>query len=192
MPLNISALLYVKLNVLEGAERSIKACKTKRFPPSISVHLQPEKDNSALTVQLPSNTEHLTCQLSLCTKPTLGECTELPSALAWWNSRIWAITVKDSHWALPEPVQSIYIFPELHFLPAFAEGIASTYFLRQAWFARPFVWMNSTVEGFWQTWCRALFLTLLMPRTPFPLKPFWYPGPPPKNYLLLLIKQNID
>jgi hypothetical protein len=75
---NISALLYVKLNVLEDGGSSIKTCKTRRFAPNISVHLRPDKDNSAITVQLPSNTEHLSCQISLCTKPTLGECTGTP------------------------------------------------------------------------------------------------------------------
>lgn len=70
---NVSALLYVKLNVLEDGVRSIKACKTRRFSPSISVHLRPDKDNSTLTVPLPSKWEDLTCQLSLCTKSTLGK-----------------------------------------------------------------------------------------------------------------------
>jgi hypothetical protein len=73
----------VKLNFLEDGVRSIKACKTRRFPPSISVHLQPDKDNSTLTVHLPSKWEDLTCQFSLCTKPTLGKCIygiEIPSA----------------------------------------------------------------------------------------------------------------
>lgn len=78
-----SALLYVKLDVLEDGVRSIKACKTRRFPPSISVHLRPDKDNSALTVHLPSKWEDLSCQFSLCTKPTLGKyiyITEISSA----------------------------------------------------------------------------------------------------------------
>jgi hypothetical protein len=73
----------VKLNVLEDGVRSIKACKTRRFPPSISVHLQPDKDNSTLTVYLPPKWEDMTCQFSLCTKPTLGKCIydiEIPSA----------------------------------------------------------------------------------------------------------------
>lgn len=70
-----NALLYVKLDVLEDGVRSIKACKTRRFPPSISVHLRPDKDNSALTVHLPSKWEDLSCQFSLCTKPTLGKKT---------------------------------------------------------------------------------------------------------------------
>lgn len=70
-----SALLYVKLNLLEDGVRSIKACKTRRFPPSISVHLQPDKDNSTLIVHLPSKWEDLSCQFSLCTKPTLGKKT---------------------------------------------------------------------------------------------------------------------
>lgn len=80
---NVSALLYVKLNVLEDGVRSIKACKTRRFPPSISVHFRPDKDNSTLTVHLPSKWEDLTCQFSLCTKPTLGKyiyVIEKPSA----------------------------------------------------------------------------------------------------------------
>ncbi|KDR11438.1 uncharacterized protein LOC110837099 [Zootermopsis nevadensis] len=67
-----NALLYVKLNVLDGG-RTIKACKTKPFAPSISVPLSADKNNSSLTVHLPSNREHLTCQLSLCTKPSLGK-----------------------------------------------------------------------------------------------------------------------
>jgi hypothetical protein len=78
---NISALLYVKLHALEHGIRSIKACKTRRFSPSISVHFRPEKDNSTLSIELPTNRDDLTCQFSLCTKPTLGECLELPSGV---------------------------------------------------------------------------------------------------------------
>lgn len=76
---SISALLYVKLNVLEDGVRSIKACKTRRFPPSISVHLQPDKDNSTLTAHLPPKWENLSCQFSLCTKLTLGKCISFTS-----------------------------------------------------------------------------------------------------------------
>jgi hypothetical protein len=71
----------VKLDVLEDGVRSIKASKTRRFSPSISVHFQPDKDNSTLSIQLPSNREDLTCRFSVCTKPTFGECLELPSAV---------------------------------------------------------------------------------------------------------------
>ncbi|XP_069705319.1 synaptotagmin-C-like [Periplaneta americana] len=69
------ALLYVKLNLLENGGRSIKFSKTRRFPPSISVHFQPDKDNSILDVELPQNREDLRCEFSLCTKPMLGKKT---------------------------------------------------------------------------------------------------------------------
>jgi hypothetical protein len=78
---NISALLYVKLEFLEDGVRSIKASKTRRVYPNISVHFLPEKDNSTLSVQLPTNKEDLTCRFSLCTKPTFGEYPELPTAV---------------------------------------------------------------------------------------------------------------
>lgn len=68
-----NTLLYVKLDVLEDGVRSIKASKTRRFSPSISVHFQPDKDNSTLSIQLPSNREDLTCRFSVCTKPTFGK-----------------------------------------------------------------------------------------------------------------------
>jgi len=68
-----NALLYVKLEFLEDGFRSIKASKTRRASPSISVHFLPDKDNSTLSVQLPSNKEDLTCRFSLYTKPTFGK-----------------------------------------------------------------------------------------------------------------------
>ena len=77
----ISALLYVKMEFLEGGSRSINASKsTRHVPPNISVHFLPDKDNSTLSVQLPSNKEDLTCRFSVCTKPTFGEYPELPTA----------------------------------------------------------------------------------------------------------------
>jgi hypothetical protein len=68
------ALLYVKMEFLEGGSRSINASKsTRHVPPNISVHFLPDKDNSTLSVQLPSNKEDLTCRFSVCTKPTFGK-----------------------------------------------------------------------------------------------------------------------
>ncbi|GFG30414.1 hypothetical protein Cfor_05867 [Coptotermes formosanus] len=68
-----NALLYVKLDVLEDGVRSIKSSKTRRFSPSISVHFQPDKDKSTLSLQLPPNRESLICRFSLCTKPNFGK-----------------------------------------------------------------------------------------------------------------------
>ena len=71
--LYVLAQLYVKLKALEDGTRTVKEIKTKKFAPSISVHLRPEKDNSLLTVTLPKNRDDITFQLTLCTKPTLGK-----------------------------------------------------------------------------------------------------------------------
>ena len=80
----------MKLEFLEGGSRSIKVSKTRRVLPNISVHFLPEKDNSTLSVQLPSNKEDLTCRFSVCTKPTFGEYPELPTAVYFhllsWSS----------------------------------------------------------------------------------------------------------
>ena len=89
---NISALLYVKLEFLEDGVGRIKASKTRRVPPNISIHFLPDKDNSTLSVQLPTNKEGLTCRFSLCTKPTFGEYPELPTAVCFqllsWSSEL--------------------------------------------------------------------------------------------------------
>ncbi|PSN52970.1 hypothetical protein C0J52_03621 [Blattella germanica] len=66
------SLRYDPGNPEEGEEDTL-VLGTKRFPPSISVHFNPEKDNSILTVPLPSNRDDISCQLSLCTNPAIGK-----------------------------------------------------------------------------------------------------------------------
>jgi len=84
-----NALIYVKLEFLEDGFRRIRASKTRRVYPNISVHFLPDKDNSTLSVQLPSNKEDLTCRFSLCAKPTFGKKTVLGKVVVGPGSEQW-------------------------------------------------------------------------------------------------------
>lgn len=84
-----SGLFYVKMEFLEGGSRSIKASKTRSVPPCISVHFQPDKDHSTLSVELPSNKEDLTCRFSVCTKPTFGKKIVLGRVVVGPGSEQW-------------------------------------------------------------------------------------------------------
>jgi len=84
-----NAFIYVKMEFLEDGFRRIRASKTRRVYPNISVHFLPDKDNSTLSVQLPSNKEDLTCRFSLCAKPTFGKKTVLGKVVVGPGSEQW-------------------------------------------------------------------------------------------------------